>query len=93
MPVLKRTKDDVWWIKHVTGDEQLVAHLKAVPDGSRHRFAIGEREGTFEKLRAGKNARPMNGFKPVGEVRDWWQRSKHEAAGTVVPIAYLGPEE
>jgi hypothetical protein len=93
MVVMRRSKDDSLWVKHIMGDDRLAAMLKGVPDGSRHRFRIGEREGVFEKMNTGKNAKPTDGFKPVGEIRDWWQRSKYDAAGSVVPFAYLGPDE
>ena len=93
MLILNRSKDDVLWLKHIMGDTQLVAHLAGVPDGSQHRFAIGSRKGTFQKMEQGKNPRPTPGFKPVGEIKDWWQDTRWTAGGTVVPFSYLGPEE
>jgi hypothetical protein len=93
MLVLNRSKDDVLWLKHIMGDTQLVAHLAAVPEGSLHRFAIGNCKGTFQKMKQGKNPYPTPGFKPVGEIRDWWQDTRRTDGGTVVQFSYLGPEE
>ena len=51
MIVVKRTKDNSLWLKHILGDPALVATLAAVPDGSRHTFDIGGRVGVFVKMR------------------------------------------
>lgn len=93
MVVIRRSKDDSLWIKHIMGDDRLTAMLRGVPDGSQLRFRIGDRDGVFEKMRASKAGKPTAGFRPIGEIKDWWQRSKYDAAGTVVAFAYLGPAQ
>jgi len=90
----KRTADDVAWTAHIAGIDHSAAtvrvELEAAPDESRHRIKFADVVGQFVKMRTGKNGQRTPGFRPIGDTKDWWQRTKHEAAGKLIPFEYLG---
>jgi hypothetical protein len=72
MPTLLNN-DDAIWLKHVDAQPDLSALLYQLRAGTRIRLEIDGVAGDWEKMAEGKDKRPTQGLKPVGQTRDFWK--------------------
>lgn len=100
--VMKDEQDDVatveirdWslWIKHIHGDRVLISRLRNLQEGQRVHLLIDGHMGVWVKKNDGKDGRPTEALKPIGDIKSaWFDWFKHRR-GELVSIELAGGGE
>ena len=91
MGLLKRSKplveirDHVLWPKHIINCPELQAELIDLNEGEVVGLVVDGFRGMWEKMRDGKDGKPMPGMKPVGKAKEHWH-SLQDRRGELVTI-------
>jgi hypothetical protein len=91
MPTLLNN-DDVIWLKHIHADPDLSALLYQLRGGTRLRLEIEGVVGEWERMAEGRDKRPTEGLKPVGETREFWRKMK-EKRGERLRFKIVNPRD
>jgi hypothetical protein len=71
-----RINDDAIWVKHIEGNPDLQARIRAMRPGDVLDLEIDGVVGRWERMRDGRDGRPTLGIKPVAEMREVWARMR-----------------
>lgn len=69
-----KINDDAIWVKHIEGNPDLQARIKAMRQGETLDLEIDGIVGRWERMRDGRDGRPTYGIKPIAEMREVWAR-------------------
>jgi len=74
------------WSKNIQGDTVFVARVEAMRAGDQVDLEVAGVVGKWERMRDGHDGRRTSGLKPVGEMRDAWNRMLAKLRGTRIEI-------
>lgn len=78
-------RDDVIWAKHLSGDQELVRRIAALPEERPMVLLVEGTPVRFLKMKNGKDGRPTNGLKPDPASKPIWS-AMQERRGQVVDV-------
>ncbi|MFA4950030.1 hypothetical protein [Brevundimonas sp.] len=78
-------RDHAIWIKHIHGDESLVGKLTQMPAGTLIELIVDGIQGHWRKMDDGKDGRPTNGLRALGNAKDHWHAMQSDR-GKLVDI-------
>jgi hypothetical protein len=82
----REVRDVVLWAKHIYGDVALKERLLGLAAGEIAPLVVDGFAGAFVKMQDGKDGRPTQGFKPIGEARARWRQLYRERRKGAVEI-------
>ncbi len=92
-PATVEIRDWSLWIKHIHGDRVLISRLKNLREGQRIQLRVDGHEGVWVKKNDGKDGRPTEALKPIGDIKSaWFDWFKHRR-GELVSIELAGGGE
>ncbi len=71
-------RDHALWIKHIHGDDGLIAKLGQMPAGALIELVVDGFRGHWRKMDDGKDGRPTTGLRAIGPARDHWHALQDE---------------
>ncbi len=78
-----RIRDDAIWTKHIEGAPALRERIAAMRPGEVIDLEVDGIVGRWERMRTGKDGRPTNGIKPIGEMRQVWAKLRKQGERTI----------
>lgn len=87
---LVEVRDFALWPKHIHGDDKLKADLLRLREGQLIELEVDGFCGVWERMKQGKNPRPTEGLKAVGQAREHWHELFCKRQGALVPIILRG---
>jgi hypothetical protein len=84
--VMMEIRDNVIWTKHLHGDPALVKRLNETSAGTMRKFVVDGLVGYWEKMADGKDGRPTNGYRPIGNNNGRWKLLYAAKRGELVPF-------
>jgi hypothetical protein len=69
-----KIRDSNIWARHIEDDPQLKSRLCALAPGQTIDLEVGGVAGRWAKANVGKDGRPTEAIKPVGAMKEVWQR-------------------
>lgn len=75
--------DDAIWAKHIEGGKALKERILSLAPGESIELEVDGIVGRWEKMRKGKDGRPVTGVKPIGPMKDIWKRFQARRGRTV----------
>jgi len=67
-------RDDTIWAKHIEGGKGLKDRIFSLAPGEVIELEVDGIVGSWEKTRIGKDGRPQQSIKPVGNMKKVWKR-------------------
>jgi len=78
-------RDDTIWAKHIEGGKVLKDRILSLAPGEVIELEVGGIVGGWEKTRVGKDGRPQQSLKPIGNMKTVWKRLQSRR-GEVIEI-------
>jgi len=78
-------RDDTMWAKHIEGGKVLKDRILALAPGEVIELEVDGIVGSWEKTRVGKDGRPQQSIKPLGNMKKVWKRFQSRR-GEIVEI-------
>ena len=78
-------RDDAIWARHIESDPELRRRIGALPQDAAIELVIDGRSAVFEKMKDGRDGRPVAGLRPSPADRAFW-RSMQARRGEVVEV-------
>ena len=78
-------RDDTIWAKHIEGGKGLKDRILSLAPGEVIELEVDGIVGNWEKTRVGKDGRPQQSIKPIGNMKKVWKRLQSRC-GEVVEI-------
>ena len=78
-------RDDTIWAKHIEGGKVLKDRILALAPGEVIELELDGIVGSWEKTRVGKDGRPQQSIKPIGNMETVWKRFQSRR-GEVVEV-------
>ncbi len=78
-------RDDTMWAKHIEGGKVLKHRILSLAPGEVIELEVDGIVGSWEKTRVGKDGRPQQSIKPLGNMKKVWKRFQSRR-GEVVEI-------
>lgn len=88
-----QVRDRVIWIRHIHGEPALVKKLESVPAGLTVRLRVAGMSGVWEKMRDRPSGDPTPGFRPIGDVAQFWRDLFEKRRGQLVDLAVESKSE
>ena len=66
--------DDTIWAKQIEGGKALKERILALAPGEIIELEVDGIVGSWEKMRNGRDGRVTTGIKPIGPMKEIWQR-------------------
>jgi hypothetical protein len=66
--------DDTIWANHIQGGKQLKDRIVSLAPGDVIELEVDGIVGRWEKTRIGKDGRPQQSIKPIGNMKTVWRR-------------------
>ena len=87
-------RDHVLWVKHIRDHDFLASVLSELGQGGRIELEVNGFRGVWEKMKDGRDGRPMPGIKPQGPARGHWHELYKKKRGCLVNLLLVeGGEE
>jgi hypothetical protein len=67
-------RDDTIWANHIEGGKVLKDRIQSLSPGEIIELEIDGVVGSWEKTRIGKDGRPQQSIKPIGNMKTVWKR-------------------
>lgn len=90
--MLIEIRDDVIWAKQLRADHALYDAVIRLREDETIRLTVDGETGLWRKMKTGRDGRPTQGIKPVGETVDFWRRMQ-DKRGQRVPIESADDED
>lgn len=78
-------RDDTMWANHIEGGKALKQRILSLAPGEVIDLEVDGVVGSWEKTRVGKDGRPQQSIKPIGNMKAVWKRFQTRR-GEVVAI-------
>jgi hypothetical protein len=78
-------RDDTLWAKHIEGGKVLKERILLLAPGDVIELEVDGIVGSWEKTRVGKDGRPQQSIKPIGNMKKIWKRFQSRR-GEVVEV-------
>jgi hypothetical protein len=78
-------RDDTMWANHIEGGKVLKERIISLAPGEVIELEVDGIVGNWEKTRVGKDGRPQQSIKPIGNMKKVWKRFQSRR-GEVVEI-------
>jgi hypothetical protein len=67
-------RDDTIWANHIEGGKVLKDRIISLAPGEVIELEVDGIVGSWEKTRSGKDGRPQQSLKPIGNMKTVWKR-------------------
>jgi hypothetical protein len=67
-------RDDTIWVNHIEGGKVLKERIASLPPGDVIELEVDGIVGSWEKTQVGKDGRPQQSIKPLGNMKTVWKR-------------------
>jgi hypothetical protein len=67
-------RDDTLWANHIEGGSTLKERIQSLRPGEVIDLEVDGIVGSWEKTRVGKDGRPQQSVKPIGNMKKIWKR-------------------
>lgn len=67
-------RDDTIWANHIQGGKGLKERILSLAPGEVIELEVDGIVGSWEKTRVGKDGRPQQSIKPIGNMKTVWKR-------------------
>jgi hypothetical protein len=67
-------RDDTIWANHIEGGKALKERILSLAPGELIELEVDGIVGSWEKTRIGKDGRPQQSIKPIGNMKTVWKR-------------------
>jgi len=69
-----KIRDDTLWANHIEGGKVLKDRILSLASGEVIELEVDGVVGSWEKTRVGKDGRPQQSIKPIGNMKTVWKR-------------------
>ncbi len=76
-------RDDTMWARHIEGGKILKERILSLDPGEVIELEVDGIVGSWEKTRIGKDGRPQQSIKPIGNMKNVWKRFQTRRGETV----------
>jgi hypothetical protein len=81
-------RDYALWPKHIHGDDELKTNLLRLHQGQLIELEVDGFCGVWKRMKQGKNPKPTEGLKAIGNAREHWHQLFRKRPGDLVPIIF-----